>query len=421
LSPVVEVHAHQGEDRTWDSRAGDFDSLHPLVSSGPVASVGPLVPADEMLVHQIADTFATVSQSDRSWTEKIWAMAADREGSIQIVFGLGVYPNRGVTDAFGGVSRGVEQWTARASARIGRYPGAGNVGPFRYEVVEPLNKIHLSLDANPAIPVAFDWVFDAAVPPVVERREQHRGVSSRRVAADVVRYHQVGTPSGWVDVEGSRTEIAPASWVTARDHSWGVRYGVGSPVEDAVPEHDQSGVSSLVMWCPLLCERSDGSHYAIHWYYQRHSVGSWSRQVLEGGIELPGGSRSLFKSVEHRLEFRPDNRRFVQGDIEFELEDGKKRSLHLRSVSETGFHLGAGLYLGYEGHWHGQWRGEDFLEGEHHADCTRIETARSLHQLRDCVVEVHDPAGGGVGWGTLQSIVTGEQPDMGLTADGSFF
>ncbi len=386
----------------------------------PVASLGPLVPADELLVHQIADTFATVAQSDRSWTEKIWAMATDRQGSLQLVFGLGIYPNRGVVDAFGGVSRGVEQWTVRASGRLGRDPGAGNIGPLRYEVVKPLEQIRFSLEANPVIPVTFDWLFDAAVPPVLEDREQHRGVRGRRVAADVVRYHQIGTATGWAEVDGSHTEITPSQWVTARDHSWGVRYGVGSPVEDAMPEPDQSGVSSLVMWCPVLCERGDGERYGIHWYFQRHSVGTWSRQVLQGGIELPGGSRTPFTDVELDLAFRPDNRRFVEGEIEFEFADGQKRPLHLRSVSDTGFHLGAGLYMGYGDHWHGQWRGESFLDGEYHADCADVEVARSLHQLRDCVVEVRDPVGGGVGWGNLQSIVAGEQTDMGLSAEGSF-
>jgi hypothetical protein len=49
----------------------------------------PLVPADETLTHQIADTFATVAQSDPSWTEKVWAIAHARDGSLQVVFGLG--------------------------------------------------------------------------------------------------------------------------------------------------------------------------------------------------------------------------------------------------------------------------------------------------------------------------------------------
>ena len=48
---------------------------------------GALVPEDELLTHQIVDTFATVSQSDPSWTEKIWTIAHARDNSLQVVLG----------------------------------------------------------------------------------------------------------------------------------------------------------------------------------------------------------------------------------------------------------------------------------------------------------------------------------------------
>src|ERR1700704_2497452 len=70
---------------------------------------GPLLPSDEQLSHQIVDTFARVGDSDRSWTEKICAMAAAQDGSIQLSLGLGKYTNRNVMDAYAGISRGVEQ------------------------------------------------------------------------------------------------------------------------------------------------------------------------------------------------------------------------------------------------------------------------------------------------------------------------
>ena len=82
------------------------------MSSG---TIGPLIDADEFFNHQIVDTFATVSQSDYSWTEKVCGMAAARDGSLSIGFGFGKSPNRNVVDAYGGASRGVEQWTVRAS------------------------------------------------------------------------------------------------------------------------------------------------------------------------------------------------------------------------------------------------------------------------------------------------------------------
>ena len=54
---------------------------------------GALVPEDELLTHQIVDTFATVSQSDPSWTEKIWTIAHARDNSLQVVLGVGKYIN----------------------------------------------------------------------------------------------------------------------------------------------------------------------------------------------------------------------------------------------------------------------------------------------------------------------------------------
>ena len=55
--------------------------------------LGPLGPADERFDHQIPDTFATVATSDPSWTEKVCAMAAKRDGSLQLGFGMGKYLN----------------------------------------------------------------------------------------------------------------------------------------------------------------------------------------------------------------------------------------------------------------------------------------------------------------------------------------
>ena len=100
--------------------------------------IGPLVPADEQFCHQITDTFGVVGSSDLAWTEKVCAMAVARDGSIQLGFGLGKYPNRDVMDAYAGVSRGVEQLTVRASRRLSPALAETSIGPIHYEVLEPL-------------------------------------------------------------------------------------------------------------------------------------------------------------------------------------------------------------------------------------------------------------------------------------------
>jgi hypothetical protein len=384
-----------------------------------MSTTGPLVPADETFHHQITDTFATVSQADRSWTEKVCAMAEARDGTLQLGFGIGKYPNRNVMDAYAGVSRGVEQWTVRASRELAG-DHATRVGPIHYEILEPLRVVRFRLEANDAQPIAFEWTFEGAVPPALEHREHHRSRDGARLDADIIRYHHTGVASGWAEVEGARTEITDATWVSTRDHSWGVRYQVGEPVTDVAPAPIPPGVSMLILWCPVLCERPDGSRYALHLYYQRHSLGDWQRLELQGGVEHPDGRREPFGAVVPELRFQDDNRRFLGGTLRTVMADGRERPLALTPVSDTGFHLGTGLYHSFRGQWHGQWRGALHVEGDHFADCSRPEVAREIHQHRDCVIRVEDPVGGGVGWGNLQSVVLGGHPDLGLTAEASF-
>ena len=158
-------------------------------------------------------------------------MAGAGDGSLSLGFGLGKYPNRGVMDAYAGVSRGTEQWTVRASRELGADGDTTAVGPMRYEVLEPMQRIRFALDANDAQPISFEWIFEGAVPAVLENHEVHRARDGRRVDADIARYHHIGTAHGWVEVDGERTEFADDTWVSTRDHSWGVRYQVGVPAD----------------------------------------------------------------------------------------------------------------------------------------------------------------------------------------------
>ncbi|HXQ60018.1 MAG TPA: hypothetical protein VN799_07955, partial [Acidimicrobiales bacterium] len=132
--------------------------------------IGPLVAGDEGFTHQITDTFAVVGSSDPSWTEKVCAMAAAKDGSLQLGFGLGKYTNRNVMDGYAGISRGVEQVTVRASRRLDSGPETTVIGPIHYEVNTPLKTVTFGLEENPTQPVSFEWTFEAIVPPLMEDR-----------------------------------------------------------------------------------------------------------------------------------------------------------------------------------------------------------------------------------------------------------
>src|ERR1700747_185285 len=123
-------------------------------------NIGKLLPTDELLSHQIVETFATVAESDLSWTEKIWVSIPRKDGSLQIDFGLGRYHNRNVMDGFAGISRGREQWTVRASRELAGDPDTTAVSPLQDSIVEPLAKVRFQLGKNDVLPLEFDVLFE---------------------------------------------------------------------------------------------------------------------------------------------------------------------------------------------------------------------------------------------------------------------
>jgi hypothetical protein len=385
-------------------------------------SIAPIVPSDELFNHQIVDTFACVQQTDPAWAEKVCGMACARDGSLQLGFGIGKYTNRNVMDAYAGTSRGVEQRTVRASRVLAPNHEALSVGPIRYEIVEPLRKIRVSLDPSEAQPVSFEMLFDSVVPPTVEEREDRRIMAGTRHTANQIRYHQTGTASGWVEIEGKRTQITPDTWISTRDHSWGIRPEVGAPLTDLQPQELAVAPSALAIWNPIFFENPDGSRYAMHHYYLRVEFpGGFVHEKFQGGIELPDGSRQLFRGLRPEIAFHPENRRFQGGTFHFEKADGKAYSVPVEVVSDTGFHLGTGLYHGFDGRYHGGWQGELHVGGECVPDCSERASAERVHQIRDCVVRVSDPDTGAIGWGNCQTVVIGAWPQFGLDDAGSSF
>jgi len=378
----------------------------------------PLVPTDEGLNHQIADTFASVLQSDRSWTEKVCLSIGAHDGSLQLGFGLGKYINRNVMDAYAGVSRGVEQWVVRTSRQLAPSPDAYSVGAIHYRIVEPLQRIRVTLDATEEQPIAFDVELDCSeIPPFLENHEFRRQLGGYRTDNDLVRYHQVGVPTGWVELEGARYDIDPQNWYCTRDHSWGLRYGVGAEPPDIMPGIDAAQFPMNFLWSPMRLVRPDGSAYSMHHFYMKVPIPGVPK-TFTGGIEFADGTREAFTDLEPELRYDPVNRRLLGGKLRFLQEDGRQRVLGIDVVSDTGFHLGGGLYFGLDGHFHGEWRGPSHMDSDYFADCSQLATAKRVHQIRDCIIRITD--GDAVGYSNYQTVVNGEWPELGLDAKNSF-
>ena len=386
---------------------------------------GPLVSADEWFSHQIVETQAYVAHADRSWTEKVCAMAAARDGSLQVGFGVGKYTNRNVFDGYASVSRGREQWTVRASRRLADAPDGWVPGPSR---TGSWNRC-----AGSGSPVCLlrgrrcrcrsrsTGPSRLSPPPVLEARDHTRARGAFRLDTELLRYHQSGLAEGWVEVDGERTEITTDGWFSTRDHSWGVRHDVGLPANDLEPSHGLGkGVAFRFSWSPMVLQRPDGSYYAMHHQYRETSAFGYQERRFEGTVEEPDGAVQAMASLEPVLRYDTRNRRVLGGTLNFTMSDGTARPVTVEALGDTGVHLGLGLYFGLDGHHHGEWRGALHVDGEHIPDCTDPAVAPRIHQIRDAVMRVSDPVGGGSGWCNLQTMIVGGWPDLGLTEQTSF-
>lgn len=63
--------------------------------------------------------------------------------------------------------------------------------------------------------------------------------------ADLTRYHQIGVASGWVEVDGERTEINEEEWICTRDHSWGCDITSVSTPRDLEPPYELDQIEGL--------------------------------------------------------------------------------------------------------------------------------------------------------------------------------
>jgi hypothetical protein len=378
-----------------------------------IRDIGPLRGADESLTHQIVDTFAVVSESDYSWTEKIWTSIGTADGSIHVDFGLGKYQNRGVIDGFGGVSRGREQWTVRGSRELWSAPEDTSIGPIVYEVLEPLQAVRVRLEPNDVQPVSFDLVLRGVTPPFFEERNIVRNRRTNRTDVNVVRYHQGGWASGTVTIDGDTYELGGEDAFGYRDHSWGVRQGVGAPVADLAAQpataRAHAGAAGRMIWSPAFFRRPDGSYYEESVFI---TGGAWN--LTTAFVNDGDGRQTPVRSADPQLRYDPHTR-FVQGgQLHLTLDDGTTRTVEVEALGSSGFFLKTAGYGAWKDHIHGAWMGPLHLDGEHIPDCWDEEHLALLGQLRDTPIRVQE--GDAVGYGIMESIITGEWPDLGLTA-----
>lgn len=385
-----------------------------------VPTIAALTGADELFNHQIVNTFAAVASPERAWTEKAWLTMMRKDGSLQVGFGLGKYANRNVVDGFAGVQTGTRQMTVRASRLLSAAPDSMGVGPLGYLVVEPLQAIRLTLAKNSAQPLRFELMFHATMPGSFENRDVV--IEDGRAASDVIRFHQAGTVSGWIEVDGERHEVNPEDWYGFRDRSWGVREHVGLDPADLAPGSSgatggyKAGSAFHFNWLVSKIDRADGSSYDLAYYF-RDFGGEGPPAFFSGYINESDGRQIPILHLYPEIDYRASDRGAMRGTVTA-IVAGKGKSVEERVFEievinpEMGFRLLPGMYGEWKGQIHGSYKGEAFLDGETIDDVNNPARLAETYrwQIRDRPVRITE--GANSGYGDMESIILGDYPGV---------
>ena len=359
-----------------------------------------IIKHDESFGHQIVATFDKVDTSAREWTERVWLSAYDLSGKHHLSAGFGYYPNRNVMDAYGTVNvEGKTQYAVRASRELRPDIEQMQVGPFSYEVVEPLKKLRFAL-AETEHDLSYEIEFDGIMPPHEEgiQYAEARG----RVMENIARYIQVGRMSGSMKLEGKSYQIDSRNWMAIRDHSWGVRRGGMVPEVGVQPTYLPEG----------YLFHFNAMHFD-QWGASYHIREDWDGMPLHfsGGVFFPYGSDRpdiRLAGMQHEFQFRDDIRQMKGGTIVLNAFDGSRWEMSLRPL--TACYLTLGGYFGYKGFVHGLWLGESFLDGVK-VDLTDPKVLSEVNFLSDQMCEAR--CGNETGYGLVELVVTGKYPRYG--------
>ena len=345
---------------------------------------------DEMTCHQTVSTFDYPQESDRAWTEKLWMNIHDTSGKLVLATGFGVYPNRNVMDGFACLGLGNKSQTnVRVSRQLRPNRDQMSIGPLSYDVIEPYRKIAVRLiESNQDL--KFDMEFLGRFHPAPEEPHQFQR-DQGRISVNTERYAQIGRARGWIEYQGTRYELDEKDTYAQRDHSWGIRLGVGAPEQGVQSSDVSSFVGMMINWFTFQF-----SNWAVTCYFIETDSGDI--RFLSGRMVQPidGPDKGLrIIAVDHDYQFHPGTALTKGGALLLTFEDGSTRTISVAPLNIM--YLRGGGYLGYKRFNHGLWMGPMHQEGENW-DLTDQKTAAQAHGLDDtiCRVECDDETGYGI-------------------------
>jgi len=134
------------------------------------------------------------------------------------------------------------------------------------------------------------------------------------------------------------------NWFGVRDHSWGVRPGVGGyePVTTPPPgeSKDPAAYSRMLVW---LAFRVDGMTGQL----QRAEDGNGNIMMVDGHVRR-GGEEIAVRSIEHDVSFIPGTRVYDTARLKVGLADGETLDIEAKALLSPWCYKGTGYDSGYD-------------------------------------------------------------------------
>ncbi|WP_308646464.1 hypothetical protein [Nocardia farcinica] len=289
---------------------------------------------DETLMHQTPWPFRFAGTSDHRFYDRYWFSGIDPAGRAGFLSGMAFYKNMHVCDGYGVIQRARRQYNGRWSRPLGADMETARVGDLSVEVLEPYRRLRVRWSGD-GVPLSADLEFTAQFEPYVE--EHYLDASTGRITQEVTRYNQIGRWNGWLGLDGERIEVS--DWWAVRDHSWGVRPGVGG-LDRSVA--DPAARSAPMMHTVLYCATA-----AESFCVSRREDAAGRVTYLDGEAISASGTHVLVTGAEIEPRFVPGARTYESVRFEVALADGRSVEIVATPLLEPWAYAGTGYDGGY--------------------------------------------------------------------------
>jgi hypothetical protein len=353
---------------------------------------------DDYPVHQAPELIRHAATSDRNFYDRYYFNCLPTGGEWFAIFGLGQYPNLGVTDAFVDVRLAGQQHVVRASAPLVDRADT-RVGPLRVEVLEPLRRLRFVVEATEHS-VAMDLTWEGFGPAIEEPRQYLR--SEGKVVFDTQRLAQMGSWTGTLSVGGTDLAVTPDRCWGSRDRSWGIR-----PVGEPEPDGIRQGVNVMAgMWNYFPMRFDD---HSIFYICQERADGS--RPLVQGERVWLDGRIEELGTPLHEHRFEPGTRMLVGSTLRF-----PETGVEIECTPLLANFISVGTGYGMDADWrHGMYQGpEPVVQGL----VLEVDEWRGLAQYGVVDHVARFEYDGRVGFGLYEHGFFGPFPRYGMT-DGA--